>query len=333
MGIIGRVLRSISDMQPIGVGSPLGEEPLWAASVPGFTAHFLRIHGPSSSLFLSDGWGVTFASLRFRRYDLRTGQEVAGIRTGTAVRCIAVLPGETEIVAASDSKLFRLELRSLTELERWDKRIPRYSDSIAVLAGQAVVANWRRPGVGIVDLASGSVRRRSSPGLTKVIARQGGDPLLLGGDKGGGLWSIEPRAGTVTALVTSPPAIDAVVDPRGDGIWMTVGIRATYTESSSGPGRSTRQLRRYSLKGMQQVQSFHLPQAVDDVLIGKREMWLASPGSLVALPLPVGSGEARVWHPPKEHFIRAFDPDTRVVVASRERPRTDNAVMTAFALG
>src|SRR4051794_20877391 len=160
-------------------GEPLVSRQRWSRPLAGFAAHAPFIHRPSGSVFVADGWGVTFASLSFRRYDLATGEELARVRTGTSVRCVAWLPGGEELIAATDSRLLRLGTTDLAERQRWERRIPRYLDSMALVddGSRVVAANWTRPSVGIVDLATGSVRlRRGLPTMLVVDGRP--EPLL-----------------------------------------------------------------------------------------------------------------------------------------------------------
>jgi hypothetical protein len=310
---------------------PLRGRQLWTTRVPGFTAHFVRIHQPSGSLFMSDGWGVTFSSLSFRRRDLADGAELGRIRTGTAVRCLAIGPGGADLIAATDNKLFRLSMDRLQERQRWDRRIPRYSDSIVLRGKLAVVANWIRPRASIIDLETGAVRRRDTFAMTLLIDGPK-DPLLVGGSKDGGLASIDPRTGGVTRLLDASPAIDAAVDAIGSGMWATTGIRAIATTGLVGPGVPTHELRFDPFERTQPARRFRLPEAVRNIALGHSEMWLGREGALVALPLPVGAQPAGVWRPPKDHDIAACDPDARIAIVTTRLMDEDAAMMTAFEL-
>jgi hypothetical protein len=304
----------------------------WTKPIPGYTAHFGRIHAASDSLFVADGWGVTFASLRFRRFDLRTGTEVASIRTGTSVRCFALVPGADELVAATDTKLFRLGINRLDERQRWDRRIPRYANTIVLRGTFAVVADWMKPRVSIVDLATGGVRRRDAPPILAVIDGPG-DPLLVAGSKGGGgIATIEPRTGVVGPVRAAPPAIDAVVDPDGLSLWMTSGVRGAWSETQVSPGSPTRRLRRQWLDDSRPPVEYALPEGALSVQIGEHEMWLASDDALIALARPFGSGQARIWRAPTDHDIRWVHPDARIAIVVKRDFEATNAMMTAFEL-
>ncbi|HLO34486.1 MAG TPA: hypothetical protein VK194_00320 [Candidatus Deferrimicrobium sp.] len=315
----------------ISTGPPLRGSQRWTTPIRGYAAHAGRIHVPSGSLLLSDGWGVSVASLRFRRHALSTGEELASIRTGTAARCFAVLPDDTELIAATDSKLFRLGIARLDERERWERRVPRYSNSIAVRGSCAVVANWKDPRVSIIDLATGRVRRRDAPEMMLVVDGPA-DPLLVSGTRGGGTATIDPASGRLSAIRETPPAIDAVMDPDALSLWSTVGVRGTWSRTSVVPGSPTQTLRRDWLDDREPARQFVLPVGVGRIAIGRSEMWLASKTDLVALPMPVGVGPARVWHSPADHKIEWFDPDERVAIVVKRIVRENAAMATAFDL-
>jgi hypothetical protein len=65
----------------------LGEMPatqLWRASINRATAHRVAIRPDLDAVFVSDGWGVNYAAIRFSRLDIASGRELASARTGTA---------------------------------------------------------------------------------------------------------------------------------------------------------------------------------------------------------------------------------------------------------
>jgi hypothetical protein len=195
-----------------------------------------------------------------------------------------------------------------------------------------VAANWIRPTVGIVDLATGSVRaRRGIPTMLVVDARTG--PLLVGGSSTGGLARIEPGSGRLTNLAETPPAIDAALEPDGSALWLTVGRRAIEKPNEIGPGEPSRVLRRWPLDGSATPAGYFLPASVRELRLGARELWLAAKDVLVAVPLPVGETKARLWKPPRDHEIAAFDPDERLAIVVHSDLRSKTAMATAFDLG
>ncbi|MGH2465606.1 MAG: hypothetical protein ACRDGI_09100 [Candidatus Limnocylindrales bacterium] len=287
----------------------------------GASNHDAFIHLPSGSLFLGDGWGVFYAALRFRRYDLASGRELASIRTGTSVRCLQFLDDGQELLAATDTKLWRLGTAALDLRERWDRLVPRYSDSIVVRDQLAVVANWRQPKFAMVDLATGRVRRRPGPALMTILDARIG-PVLVGGEAGGVMLLDLKRAET-TDLIDTPPALAAVLAPDGESLWITVGVRHQTPH--------TRELRAYPLASGAEPAVYELPIPVGPVVAGQMSVWLAHAEHLLMLNASDGFRTARSWRAPAGHGVLAFDPDERLVLTTSEsNPAASSSRLTCF---
>jgi hypothetical protein len=316
----------------IALGEPLRATPRWTTEAPGIAAVLWWIDGASGSAFLSDGFPAAWAHLELRRFDLATGIELGHIRTGSKVRCFAFLPGGDELIAATDTRLLRLEATSLAERQRWETRIPRFSDYLVVVngGGGVAVANFVRPTVAIVDLGSGSVRRRSV--MPRMHLLPLGERLLaVGANEPGGILTVDPRSAGASRLADAPPAIDVAVDPDGTAVWSTVGVRDRISSKAYGPGQPTAELRRQALDSPAAVETFVLPARVRRLRLGRAALWLAHHDVLVSLELPIGSGPARVWRPPPDDEIATFDPDTRTVIVKR-RAAFGNPFLVSTAL-
>jgi hypothetical protein len=328
---------SASEKTAIRLDGDFAATELWTSLARG-QGHLAVIHSAVGSLYVSDGWGVSYASLRFRRLDVLTGQETASFRSGTAVRCFALSRDRNELIAATDSKLFRLDALALVERQRWDTRIPRYSNTMAIRGDLVVVANWRDPKVGIIDLATGRVRRRAAPEMTTVLDGPE-DPLLVGGQDGG-VVSIDPVSGNARLVLDTPAALDAALSQDRRTLWLTVGVRAVVSSSfrrggalstvSVRAGSPTRELRRYTLDGAEPPSRYQLPLAVRGVVAGGTKLWLVGEHELLSVPLPVGLHPARVWRPPNGQDILAVDPDASLVVTTRSDSQATSAQLTCF---
>jgi hypothetical protein len=314
----------------IRLGGEMEATERWTSLVPGRSSHVASVHGPGGCLYVSDGWGVAYASIRFRRLDVVTGIETASFRSGTAVRCFAMLVDGDELIASTDSRLFRLDAVSLAERERWDTRIPRYSNTMAIRGDLVVVANWRDPKIGIIDLATGRVRRRAAPEMTTVLDGPA-DPLLVGGHDGG-VVSIDPVTGTSRRILDTPAALDAALSKDRRTLWLTVGVRAVVSSSSVRPGSPARELRQYAIDDAAPPTRYHLPSAVRGVVAGATRLWLVGEGEVLSVPLPLGP-PARVWRSPKGHDILAVDPDAGLMVTTRRDVKGNATPLTCFRTG
>jgi hypothetical protein len=331
--------RGSSDLTTdIARGSDLTGAPLWTRTVPGHAAHVIVPDPETGSVYVSDGWGVEYAAIRFHRFDGQMGGEAASIRTGTSVRCFRLLKRTGDLLAATDNKLLRLDAMSLVEGQRWDARIPRYTNTMAVRGRHAVLADWLNPKVGLVDLTTGRVRRRQAPAMTLVLDGPG-DPLLIGG-KSGGVVRIDASTGDEQSILDTPPALDAALSDDGGVLWLLDGVRAVVT---TGPttattklGHPSRTLRRYRLDASEAPASFTLPFGVRAVVPGRTQLWIhdgqrntSDTQHVAVVAFPVDENEARVWTASSGHSIAAVDPDSRLVFTiSNRRHDPDAAELT-----
>jgi hypothetical protein len=312
----------------IRLGGTFAVAERWTVPARGRMSQLGAFDPGCGALYVSDGWGIAYAAIRFRRLDAITGQETAAFRSGTAVRCFALGPGRDELIAATDSKLFRLDATTLEERQRWDTRIPRYSNTLAIRGDQVVVANWRDPKVGVVDLATGRVRRRAAPAMTIVLDGPG-DPLLVGG-LDGGVDAIDPVTGGVRRVVDTPAALDAALSPDRRTLWLTIGVRAHLTSRSVRRGAPTRILHGYGLDDSGGPGRFRVPLPVRRVAAGETRLWLAGEQEILSVPLPVGLHPARIWKLPNGHEILALDPDTGLVVTTMDDAKARSALLSCF---
>src|SRR5262245_24711206 len=133
----------------IGIGGLIHATARWTTRLRGHTAHGLAIEPAVDSVYTGDGWGVTYPSMRIRRLDLATGAETASFRAFNSLRCSTILDNGS-LLAVSDTKLFELDPLTLEERGRWDRRMPRYGNSVTVVGRVAVVADWVNPRVALI---------------------------------------------------------------------------------------------------------------------------------------------------------------------------------------
>ncbi|MBB2924056.1 hypothetical protein [Cellulomonas cellasea] len=201
---------------------------LWRAQVPGQTALTLAVDAPSGSVFVSDGWGVTYASLGVHRLDLRTGARLASARTAQrAVGALRVAHGALWV--ATDRRLVRLTLAGLEETARWDGLVG-HPQQLVVHGAQAVLAGGLAPTISVLDTATGSVRRR----------RAGAQPVLGGAPDGvrvvsavhGSRWRVDAVEGR---LVTEPGGPPLTALCSADALAGSVHVPAGSAHASPGP--------------------------------------------------------------------------------------------------
>ena len=283
----------------------------WTTRLRGYEAHGIAIEPALDSIYSGDGWGVpSYASMRIRRLDLGTGDEVATFRAFNGLRCSAILDNGA-LLAVSDAKFFELDALTLEERARWDRRMPRYGNSLAVIDRTVVVADWMNPRVALVDLRTGGVRRRDAPEMTKVLAR-GSEPLLVGGSKAGGTWVVNVGAARVSELMATRPAIDAALEPVGDSLAILVGLRGRVHANGTELGGPSSALMTYGLADGHEA-AYRLPRKVGRIAWGAHRMLLAGPGVVLSVGSALEDG-VDLWTPPSDAHVVAMDADAGIVL-------------------
>lgn len=315
---------------PRSTSSQISATVRWTTRLRGHTAHGIALSPATQSVYSGDGWGATYSAMRIRRYDLATGQEVASFRAFNALRCSTLLEGQKAILAVSDSKLFELDTMTLEERQRWDRRIPRYGNTVAVVDRMVVLADWLNPRVGIVDLQTGQVRRRPAPAMTQIVSGRR-DPLLVGGSKEGETWEISLPSARVHVLLRTPPALHAALAPDGDLLFILVGLRGKVTANSSAPGGPSSELRTYHLDGGA-VDHYRLPTAVSTIACGTSHVLFGGPDVVISSRLPLEIGGLSRWASPHGHQVVAMDADTGLVLTLVQDVESGAADLTCWEL-
>ena len=314
---------------PLGRSVPAAER--WTTSLRGHHDHRPVLAVGRNSVYASDGWGVSYSSIRFRRFDLQTGKEVASFRSFNGVRCLAPIGDTPYLICATDNKLFRLEATSLEEHGRWERSIPRYADSIAVRDDYVVLANWLQPKLGIVNLESGKVQRRVASPMTLLLDRVP-RPLLVSGSTDGGTASVDLKTLQVHAELPTPPALRAALSPDGSILYLTIGLRGKVTAHGSSLGRPTRELQTYEIEAEHRQGRYSLPSPMREIVPGRSRILLAEERLVLLLDLPLGSAAARWWSGPTGHQVVAMDADAGIVLTVQEQPRETSAWLTCWDL-
>lgn len=331
---------------PIRVSREIEAEPLWSSEVRGAGGHLPVIRPGTQSLYFTDGLGCLYATIRWRRCDLCTGKELARHKAYNTVRCTWFDPQRDEVIIAQDTRLVRLDSLTLSEIGRWDKRVPAFTQSLTVATGIALVANGIKPGVGLVDLATGGVKHRSTGPLPLVLSGHS-EPLILE-RYDGGLFAMDAVSGDRELLLNTPPCHHAVIAEGGRALWMATGEPAKV--GLSGPvkfRRHSNQVARFDLADKAPVETYELPGPVGNLYAGRNQVWfvlehggvigrLAPPIDstpfVLTLPLPVGSGPARLLRIPEHVLVVAAHPDAGLVLTSDEYGRSKSSIFTLLRI-
>lgn len=322
--LFSRLTGNAPATKAIGISGVISGTAEWTYVAPGALGVGVTIEASASSVYVADGVGVAFSALRFRRIDLRSGEETASFRSGTAVRCLTMV-GADELIAATDSKLFRLGARTLEERQRWEDRVPRYSSSLAAAGSLLLVTNGIDPKLSLVDLRTGRVRRRPAPSMPGLLGA-GDRVLAAGGDASGGLVAVNAGDALVTPLAQTPPALDAWMSPRSSDLYLLAGVRFVTTPNSATVGKASSDLLHYPDPATERLQRYRLPKPARGIAGDASFLWCIGdpPGhydrgqqTLMLVPLPLSEEGGRLWTAPRNEAIAAVDPESRRVITER----------------
>jgi hypothetical protein len=264
----------------------------WTIETPGHWAHTFAAEPGGRSLLIADGWGVAYRSLSLHRVDLGTGELVRKRRIGDVMRCFAFDEGSGRILVACDKRLRLLEADSLAELERWDRRVPRYANGIAWRGRKVLMRTETREAASVFDLDTGRHRRwqLGEIGAASLNVLDDGR-IITGGHSGpeGSIWQIDSLDGSPRRLAVTPPMHSVAVDDRG-AIWLAPGV--SQVRGSAMPdradddtparvglawiehGRPTRELLRYDDGGAEPA-TVRAPGRCRIIAASRGELWLA----------------------------------------------------------
>lgn len=196
---------------------------VWRARVPGTAALSVVADTSTGSVFVSDGWGVSYPALAVHRLDLRTGERLASARTGHQPVGAMRVDGD-DLWVATSRRVLRLTVAGLEPLSRWDEGLVSDADQLIAHGPHLVLANPLRPMIGVVDAGTGVVRRLRA-GAQPVLARTD-DGVHVASAVVGMRWRLDPGRGR---LVVAPPG-PAVTALASDGtvLW---GVAAGRTRT------------------------------------------------------------------------------------------------------
>ena len=259
--------------------------------------------GREDVIYVGDGDGVMYTDLRFRAYSLTDGREVASVRTGTTVRCMAAFP-DGDLLAATDHRLHRLDPTSLAEHQRWERGVPDFGSSIALTGDICAIANWRGPWVALVNLADGKVRRRRWVGLPRLVGTPA-SPLLIA-SKDGEVSSIDLVRGERTSVLSVTGARDAVVN--AGLLWLIEG-RPEYGVADDGESQT---VLAYDLDLGAEVHRVRMASSANRLSVDGDFLWVFGRDSIVEVCLGEPVRVVRRWPVPPDHQWSAVDPVRRL---------------------
>ena len=310
---------------------------VWSREIHGVGGHNPLFDPRGRAVYVSDGWGNRpVPALRFRRLDIETGAETARWPCGSSVRCLVALDGG-DLLVATDQRLGQLDPLTLVERARWSRSV-RHATTMAVHRGVAVAGNPLLPTIALVDLETGTVRRKRSGPVLAILGRASADPVVVDGSSGG-IATIDPTSGEIRRLRPAAPAMAAAIDTDQQGVWLIAGVRVHVTHHDGGasmrPGDAVTRITWHPL-GDGVSSDLDVPLAVRTVAVGGRSVWL-TPG-VVAGSRPyvlIGDGTAdwQVWRAPERESVEAVAPALGLALTTARKPGAERTTLSCYRLG
>lgn len=250
---------------------------LWRTRVPGGAMGFHFFPGPNKNSFLySDGWGNAFSALRLRKFDFETGEQLSDIRTHTAVRAVQY-PSKGKILAATDRRLFLLD-SNLKELQRWDKRVPRYSSFVESHHNVALLKCFSRETVYRYDLETGQAKRKNFSSGGSMFRGLKPRQVIVTCELTGEVFELDIDSWESTPLLHCEPFISPAINYARKTIALSPGVAYIRTSNSYRRTPRGKLLREYSLRDGQLVREKSFRRSF-------REVEYSADGTKIALKL------------------------------------------------
>jgi hypothetical protein len=314
----------------------VGATRLWEREVHGTAGQHPMFDPDGAAVYVSDGWGRRPApALRFRRLDIGTGDETANWPCGSVVRCLVRL--ERDLLVATDQRLARLDAVSLVEQARWDRSV-RHATSVAVWDGVAVAGDPVTPSVTLVDLRTGTARRKRHGPIAAILGRSDDAPILVAaGDRG--LALADTTTGTIRPLRSTPPAMAAALSEDERGVWVIAGRAVRITEDDGGasmrPGEPVREAQWHPL-GTGVPRTIQVPVPVRTIAVGRDALWL-TPAAIpwttqyVAIGSAVGD-DWRIWRAPDRALVQAVAPKPGLALTSTHEAGSETTILSCYRI-
>ena len=215
--------------------SPQSPNIRWRIEIPGSLAHHFWIDHDEERLLVSDGWGIAYASLRLRAFSLDSGREVTSARFGNLIRALARSPSGN-CFAMTDTKLFRLDRSTLVQIEKWDSRIPRYTNELLVGETFAYACN-SGPTLHIVHIPTMAIKRRKLD--TEMQIHPWDEQRFVIASGIGRIWIGDFDKDTIPRQIASTSRFcDTAMDEKGK-LWLSFGKRSERSGSAVNAARPT----------------------------------------------------------------------------------------------
>lgn len=164
-----------------------------------------------SVLYVSDGWGSSYSSIRLRKLSVETGEELANVLTRDCVRCIHV--EEDRLFAVLNKRLLELDRSDLRMRRAYEKGVPQYMD-YAGFNGEdkLLLMNWNGGFLNVFDLNTEKTRKKKVDTCCGIWKEDESSFLVLNGDT---ILCYDLAGNKLIKLTDSEPFSKCMLGPSG----------------------------------------------------------------------------------------------------------------------
>lgn len=216
----GIPVKSIPQAEELG-------DPRWRCKVPGQGK--VNVWTDGKALYACSSWGVAYAAIRLRKFDITTGAELAFARLGSEVVCVHFPEDSTIVYATTEKKLFQLDRRDLQILRKWDTGVP--NSTYAMLSTPVGLLMAHGDSVSVFDLGTGKCKERRRSLGARMALLPDDQHVLVFSAEAGNLWNYDPRSGAKAVLAETFEARGGSFDHRRRNLWL-FGTRPALAQSN-----------------------------------------------------------------------------------------------------
>lgn len=164
-----------------------------------------------SVVYVSDGWGTCYSSMRLRRLSLAAGEELDSVLTRDSVRCL--VPQEERLLAVLNKRILEVDRASFQVVRTHKKGVPLYMDYAALYGtDKLLMMNWNGGFLNVFDLTAGTVRKKKAETCCGIL-RAGPDAFWV--CTSDGLLRYAPETHQLQRVVEAGHCTGCVRGPSG----------------------------------------------------------------------------------------------------------------------
>ena len=232
------------------------DTPLWSKEFKG--SGTARVVSELGSVYFLNG-SQMYAGMKITRLDINSGEVLSSYLTRAHVYDLAFSKDFSEVLANTDRKIFLLSSKTLSEIKRWETRVPKLMGSPLRFDNILAMKGGMQDAVILYDLNTSKVQRfnlgRGEPLFPDIFP----DSLLACCGVDGSIWRLNVLSGKRENILTGLLFDDAAMCVKTETLWLSEATPERLNGNFFYAfGKSTNILRSVSVRDPSNVQRFNL---------------------------------------------------------------------------